>query len=87
MTKRAKAEAARREVWVLREQLASERLGKPIWFRFWTAIGPCCTADINEAERFDSRRAAIHSRAYLHSLSFFEPELLEALAKKKKAEG
>ena len=59
--------------WVLIETLATERQRKPIYFRFMTAIGPCATADLAEAERFCSEQAAMRSPAYLHALSFYEP--------------
>jgi len=59
--------------WVLIETLATEREGRPIYFRFMTAIGPCATAELEEAKRFSSERSAMRSPAYRHSLSFYEP--------------
>lgn len=63
--------------YVLKETLASERQGKPIYFRFMTEIGPCCTDDVREASRFRTAVAAMRSPAYLHPLSFFEPEMVD----------
>ena len=42
-------------MYALKEATSTARLGKPIWFRFWTKIGPCTTDD--EAER-----ALFHTR-------------------------
>lgn len=62
---------------VLKETLASEQRGKPIYFRFMTDIGPCCTDDVREASRFRTAAAARQSPAWLHPLCFFEPEPME----------
>lgn len=64
--------------YVLREELASKRRGYPIYFEQWTAIGPCCTSDLEKAARFVSEQDAMHSPAFTHWLSFFKPEPLEA---------
>jgi len=63
----------RETVFVLKEALASEKRGKPVWFRFMTVIGPCSTQDIEERAEFPSLEAALRSPAVLHSLTFYEP--------------
>lgn len=57
----------------LQEISASKRLGKDIWFRFWTQIGPCCTDKPEERALFKDKDDAMRSSAFLHSMSFFEP--------------
>lgn len=52
--------------------------GRPKYFRFWTAIGPCATPDIDEAERFPSAQAAMQSPGYSHWSSFYEPSEISA---------
>lgn len=56
----------------LRETTATARLGKDIWFRFWTRIGPCCTSDDKERALLSDRETWKHSNAMRHRLSFFE---------------
>jgi hypothetical protein len=56
----------------LREQVATKRSGKDVWYRFWTQIGPCCTSDPKQRALLKSREEWRQSRAMLHSLSFFE---------------
>lgn len=53
--------------------------GQPQYFRFWTAIGPCATPDLAEAERFDSAQEAMESPAFVHWTSSYEPKLVEDL--------
>ena len=64
--------------YALKETLATKRLEKDTWFRFWTIIGPCCTQELVERALFTSEQAAKQSRAYTHPLSFFEPVEVEA---------
>lgn len=64
--------------WVLVETFASKQRGRPVYFRTYTSIGPAATEDLAEAHRFDSREAAVASRAYSHVLSFYEPLELES---------
>lgn len=70
--------AAPEPAWVLREVVASKRLGKPIYFQKMTFIGPRTTADLSEAARFSTEQRAMLSPATWHALSFFEPELIPA---------
>jgi hypothetical protein len=60
--------------WILVEKLATKQNGKPLYYRGWTPIGPRCTEDIKEAEKFETKFDAWGSRAYSFSLTFFEPE-------------
>ena len=69
-----------KQTWILRETLVSEKLKKPIYFCQMTAIGPMSTDDAAKAERFDSKQEAMMSPAYVHALSFYEPEQIEAAA-------
>jgi hypothetical protein len=71
MTKPKKQE---RGAWVLRETLATKKLGMPIWFRQMTGIGPMTTANIEEAARFDSPEEAKLHPANFHWASFYEAE-------------
>lgn len=65
-------------VYVLKSEYKTGPLkGQPQYFRFWTAIGPAATPNIEEAERFSTREDAMQSPAYVHFSSFYEPfELL-----------
>lgn len=56
----------------LKETFASEQQGKDIWFRFWTVIGPCATAEENERALFNSPEEAKCCSAFTHPLSFYE---------------
>jgi hypothetical protein len=60
--------------WILRETLASKRLGKPIYFQQMTGIGPMSTPNIEEAAEFETEQEAKQSPAYAFSLTFYEPE-------------
>lgn len=62
--------------WVLRETLASERQGKPMYFWKWTTIGPMTTDKLDDAERFESKQLAMAHPAYSHYVSCYEPEAL-----------
>ena len=64
----------------LKENLASEKHGKDIWFRFWTVIGPCCTSKEEERALFRSRPEAMNCSAYTHPLIFFRPEAMNCSA-------
>ena len=60
--------------WVLREQLASKQRGIPVYLWKQTAIGPCCTDNLEQAAKFVSRLDAMQHPAFVHMFSFFEPE-------------
>lgn len=60
--------------WILRETLSSEKLKTPIYFKGITAIGPMSTPNLEQAQRFNSKQEAMMSPAYVHPLSFYEPE-------------
>lgn len=60
--------------WILRETLASEKQNKPIYFCKMTGIGPMSTDDLDKAQKFTSKQEAVMSPAYVHPLSFYEPE-------------
>lgn len=64
--------------WILRETLASQQQRKPIYFKCITEFGPCSTTEIDQAARFASKQEAMMSPAYVHPLSFYEPELAAA---------
>lgn len=61
--------------WILKEILASERGKQPIYFSGITAIGPMSTPNLARAQRFSSKQEAMMSPAYVHPLSFYEPEI------------
>lgn len=63
--------------WILVEELASKQQKRPIYFQKQTAIGPMSTADLDKAQRFDSKQEAMMTPAYTHSMSFYEPQELE----------
>jgi hypothetical protein len=58
--------------YVLVETVASKRAGHPVYFRFWSRIGPVCTSELKEAMRFDTHVAALASRAMTFALTYFE---------------
>ncbi|WP_348659045.1 hypothetical protein [uncultured Stutzerimonas sp.] len=60
-------------MFVLKDSLETKKRGKPVYFGGMTGIGPRYTENLDEAERFDSKRDAIQSPAYVHPLCFFEP--------------
>lgn len=62
---------------VLKEVVATKQRGKPIYFRMMTRIGPCNTDNADEAEKFDSKEAALRSPANRHMLSCYEAEELQ----------
>lgn len=64
-------------MWILVEELASKQQKRPIYFEKQTAIGPMGTADLDKAQRFDSKQAAMMTPAYMHALSFYEPQELK----------
>ena len=45
---------------------------KQHWFAEWTAIGPRCTQQPEEAATFDTEQDALNSPAYAFPLMFFE---------------
>lgn len=75
MSGRSRSEMERE--WVLVEKAATRRLGRKIYFRDMTAIGPRCTSDPSQAARFLSREAALASPANRHLLCIFEEERLD----------
>jgi hypothetical protein len=48
--------------------------GRVTYFETWTAIGPCGTWNISDAERFATEHDAMRSPAYSHALSFYAPK-------------
>ena len=62
--------------WVLKEITASRRLGKPIYYRAMTAIGPMTTDDARAAAAYDDELTARMNRPWF-SLAFFEPVQLD----------
>jgi hypothetical protein len=61
------------ENWVLYEDFASEKRGKPVYLKCMTGIGPCTTTSLEDAQKFNSKDEALVHPAMLHMLSFFEP--------------
>ena len=59
-------------VYALKETLQTERLGKDIWYRFWTVIGPCTTEVEAERALFKNRDEVLQSNALRHSLTFWK---------------
>lgn len=49
---------------------APERIG---YLQCWTAIGPCGTWSLDEAQRFDSEQAAMDHPAFSFPLTFYKP--------------
>lgn len=62
---------------VLQDSLETKRRGKPVYLLKVTGIGPAYTEVLGEAERFESEREAMQSKAYIHPLCFFEPAEIE----------
>jgi len=56
----------------LREELATKRSGKDVWYRGWTKIGPCCTSKPEERALMKEGDDWMQSQALQHSLCFFE---------------
>ena len=65
--------------YALKETLASRKQGKDIWYRFWTVIGPCCTADAAERALFNTAQEAMQTQAFIHPMSFFDPVEVEPI--------
>ena len=61
------------EAWVLVEELASKREGRPIYFKQMVPIGPMATPRLEDAARFGSKYEAMMCPAYVHALSCYEP--------------
>jgi hypothetical protein len=59
---------------VLRETVASETYGYPLWFWRMTGIGPATTADPAKRATFATRDEAQHCPAMWHMLSSYEVE-------------
>ena len=59
---------------VLRETLASEKFGYPIYFEAMTNIGPHNTNALERAAKFDSTSDAARCPAMRHMLSCYEIE-------------
>lgn len=49
---------------------APERIG---YLMTWTAIGPCGTWDLEQAQRFPSEQAAMAHPGYSFALTFYKP--------------
>lgn len=58
---------------VLKDEFATKKRGKPVYFETMTAIGPMYTEDLNKAEKFIDAQAAMQCPAFVHPLCFFEP--------------
>src|SRR5690606_25496555 len=71
---RRRRRPSHREAGVMAFALKETLQGKDIWFRFWTMIGPCATAEKDERALFASKDEAMRCAAFTHSLSFYEPE-------------
>lgn len=56
----------------LREETATKRNGRDVWYQFWTQIGPCCTSDPKERALLKTREEWLQSKALRHGLTFFE---------------
>jgi hypothetical protein len=54
------------------EKVGSERVGKPLFFKEMTGIGPMTTPNVEERAVFGSREIAERCPAMFHSLSTFE---------------
>jgi len=63
--------------YALQNILATKERGKPVWFRFWTQIGPCSTSKPEERALFKSEEESKQNSAYAHPLCFFEPVEVE----------
>lgn len=59
-------------LYALKETSQTERLGKDVWYRFWTVIGPCCTEVETERALFKSRDEVLQSNALRHALTFWD---------------
>lgn len=60
--------------YVLRETIASKRLGKPIWFQQMTGIGPMTTANPGMAAIYATKQDALASPAMRFALTMFSVE-------------
>lgn len=61
-------------LYVLRETLASKKIGKPIYFQLHTRIGPCNTSNPRDAHRFTTQAEAKTCPAYAHPLCSYVVE-------------
>ncbi len=71
--------------YLLLDETSVARLGKPLFYHQWTAIGPATTAQIVEAERFPSELKANSSIAHSHPLLRLKPVTLAEAKKMVKA--
>jgi hypothetical protein len=60
-------------LYALRAETATQKLGAPVWYRFWTQIGPCCTSKEDKRALFHTKEDAMSSQAFVFPLEFFEP--------------
>lgn len=59
--------------YILQENIATKKLGKPIYLCKMTGIGPMTTDKIEEAMKFDSEQDAKNHQAYTFWLTDFSP--------------
>lgn len=59
---------------VLRETLATKKLGRPVFFQVQTRIGPCNTSNPRDAHHFPTEAEAKACPAYAHPLCSYVVE-------------